>query len=203
MKRSKILDMDKHIEDTNQQFENASPEEKRVIIAQDVIDRLNADLLIANPGSMMKGVSLMGEELNWADSFKTYINRKSCKVCAKGALFCSVIGRVNKISIDDAVSATEGNHYDDAAHMKLRELFTLEQLDLIETAFEGTSYIGEHTQITSEESEIARTYFYKFIIARERMIAICENIIENKGEFKPIFYDVPEIEEQVEEEDTF
>lgn len=39
------------------------------------------------------------------NSFKDYTNSHKCTVCAKGALFCSFVGRANEITIEQVMDA--------------------------------------------------------------------------------------------------
>lgn len=170
-----------YIEETNEIFDKASPAEKRVMIAKDTIRRIEAQNIIPKAGVLIE---------NWINAsdfnqFKDYINDEStpkCNVCAKGALFCSIIGRVNKFSIDELVSYGHTNDCDDVIHTKLNNFFTLEQLDLIETAIEKRSYL----EVAYEDDILKAEQFRENGEEDETvLVRICQNIIENKGEFKP------------------
>lgn len=175
-----ITDFAAYVARTNKKFEAASPAEKRVIIAQDAIARLSADNLTAKFGKVVDYIPFALPN----DSLKDYVNSShNCKVCAKGALFCSLVGRVNKVTIGE-INDTDTNLLSDSTHHKLLEYFSAEQLDLVETAFEGKTYLNA---ADSEQIDAAEDFCdeYEWNETNERITAICKNIITNKGEFKP------------------
>jgi hypothetical protein len=111
-----------------------------------------------------------------------------CSACAKGSLLLSFVGRINNFDVNDL---TFGNNNDtnDKSHAKLLEIFDIRQLALIEMAFEDQLYItetptGKPVKFTRNTHIKASEFFYKYNYSRERMTAICKNIIENKGIFK-------------------
>lgn len=173
------------IDDSNQEFIEASPERKRVMIAQDIIARLNKESFVAIPGSI--GEIDIISIYTGSESAKDIINgnASTCKVCAKGAIFCSYIGRVNEMSIneleytmDDANISLEDNF-----HSKLLEIFEGQQLDLIEVAFEGFSILE-----IAEDTDKAEEFYLQHNLddnSNERLKAICKNIIANNGTFIP------------------
>lgn len=167
----------KSIEKTNKEFEAASKAEKRVMIAKDTIEKIKLNNLSAFKGQFIRNE--FGSR-NPFESFKDYTNENLCKVCAKGALFCSFVGRVNEVTLGEIRG---GNSIDNLEHKKLLSIFTKIQLDLIETAFEGVSYLN----ICKNEDLLinAEAYLNKYPDNDKRLIVICENIIKNKGTFKP------------------
>jgi hypothetical protein len=161
----------KRIEKTNELFNSSTPEEKRVMIAQDCIDRIKAKLLEPQRARIIRLP-------NWANVNKENVNSITCEVCAKGGLLASYVGRVNNFDESSYIS----NNDDNIAHNKLLEIFTLEQLAIIEYAFEGVKYI--HSINVSLNLEGALRDFYRsYETDEERLIAICENIIKNNGDF--------------------
>jgi hypothetical protein len=160
----------KKIEKTNKIFNESTKAQKRVMIAQDCIDRLGCKLLSANTGSFITFMGLVNQEK---------VNTKTCEVCAKGGLFVSYIGRVNNFS-DDCLGNDESNE----AHKKLLEVFTLRQLAIIEYAFEGTQYIYSVNIPYDLEKKLHKFYDENYDDDDKRLIKICENIIKNKGTFK-------------------
>lgn len=181
------------IEATNKAFDAASPEQKRVMIAKDVIERVKTKRLRPVTGNFLRRDQLQAE----SGSFKDFLNKdiltngdesETCVVCAKGALFCSIIGRVNKMSVDEVRGMDFSTHsFNDRGHNKLLEYFSPDQVDLIETAFEGGSFL-KIADWTDREKSIAffnKVGVNKYSKSKERLIAICKNIIKNKGTFKP------------------
>jgi hypothetical protein len=166
----KLQQFIKKIEESNKVFSESTKAQKRVMIAQDCIDRLDCSLLLANAGSL---VSFDGE-VN-----QNKVNTTTCQVCAKGGLLVSYIGRVNNFS-DKCLGNDEG----DEAHKKLREIFTLKQLAIIEYAFEGIQYIYSVAIPHDMQNKLEDFYIENRGDDDQRLIKICENIIKNKGTFK-------------------
>lgn len=205
------------IEKGNEIFKKMTKAEKRVVIAQDCIIRIESKQFKTGKGQLIGNFEkLIGEENN--DSLKDLLNTNynlTCQPCAKGGLFLSMIGRVNKFKISDIESDNERSS---AEHKELLKIFTLNQLALIEAAFEGNQYLefnekGKFIEFSKIEKQgllkfwknnniIMRDYidvnsdFSSFTIdwefrlgekynADKVLINICKNIIENKGTFKP------------------
>lgn len=167
----KLQQFIKRIEKSNKIFNESTKAEKRVMIAQDCIDRIGCNLLQANTGSF---IVYNGSKVN-----QTRVNATTCEVCAKGGLLASYIGRVNNFN-DECL----GNDEDNEAHKKLLELFTLRQLAIIEYAFEGSQYIYSVSLTTDMENKLEDFYDENYKDDDQRLIKICENIIKNKGTFK-------------------
>lgn len=161
----------KKIEETNKIFNESTKAQKRVMIAQDCIDRIKCNLLTANTGSF---IVYNGSNVN-----QTRVNATTCEVCAKGGLLASYIGRVNNFN-DECL----GNDEDNEAHKKLLEVFTLRQLAIIEYAFEGTQYIYSISIPHDMQKKLEDFYDENYEDDDQRLIKICENIIKNKGTFK-------------------
>jgi hypothetical protein len=177
----------KKIELENEKFEKATKAEKRVIVAQDCIERINIQQIIPESGCFLDFDSINEMKTETTDkSFQKILNSSTinttCQACAKGGLFMSFVGRVNKININDIEC---GNDLDDKEHKKLLQLFSQTQLALIEAAFEGAQYINaEISKYTDSSNKWSFSkYIDKYPNDKKRLIAICENIIENKGTF--------------------
>lgn len=172
----KIKNWNKHVEKTNAKFDAATPAQKRVMIARDVINRIESKYIIADSGSFGRNIEGYGQA-------KEFINTKTCSVCAKGALFCSIVGRVNKFKLEEFDSNAETNgDIESKIHAPIREYFSDEQIALIETAFEGEQYLESINIDTWEAVDFYEELRYS---DHDRLIAICQNIIKNKGTFKP------------------
>lgn len=177
----KTNDITQYIQQTNKAFETATLAEKRVMIAEDVIERIKRKNIIISEGRVLHAYKR--KNIDYDDSFKETINKGSleCLVCAKGALFCSIIGRINKYTTHDALRDDTHNNFDDPKHKLLLKYFSRKDIDAIETCFEGTSYLN--TGRIDEDTCIE--FKYRYDTAYMRMIAICNNIITNKGKFIP------------------
>lgn len=184
-KRSLFL---KKIEKTNSIFEAASPEEKRVMIAKDVLERIKLNMFHVKRGNFC---TLYTDGLDIEVSKET-LNETECRVCAKGGLFVAFVGRANNFNHKfdgHRIHPGFNNQSDNQAHTKLGELFSLRQLCLIEYVFEGSKYIYydenvEYISFTDEEQTKIHKFRDKFEFDAERILkAICRNIIRNNGEF--------------------
>lgn len=173
----KIKDFAAYVARSNKKFISATKTEQRVMIARDVIARLEARNIVANRGAIILLPDKILSKHNNEDSFKEVLNDKDnppCQVCAKGALFCSAVGRTNKSSVWEV----NMDMYE-----PIFEFFSKKQIDLIETAFEGMSYMA---LISERDEKIARDFCINHSgDIKERMIAIMKNIINNNGTFKP------------------
>lgn len=173
------------IEASNEVFDKLSIVEKRVEVAKDVLTRIHLNMIKPRRGVFFD-FSDYYDKIN-----KESINQYECKVCAKGALFAAFVGRVNNFNSIDCYLENEP-YCDEGAHDKLTEIFSWEQLALIELAFEGIHYldkdsIGNEIFLDSEIERNAKDFFRNYPIEKqnERLIAICENIINNNGTFIP------------------
>ncbi len=185
-----IIDLGKKIEAENAKFEKMSKNKKRVVVAKDCLDRIGLQQI----EPYFERFCIINREFEHEDiSVKETLNTNTgniCKACAKGSLFMSYVGRVNKVNFTEINGF---NDEDDDEHIKLLEIFTLRQLAFIEYAFEGCQFIyrdeeGKAFQFNENKINEFRDKFedsnLKLDAATNILVAICENIIENKGTFK-------------------
>ncbi len=81
-------------------------------------------------------------------------------------------------------------YFDQSLDNGFTNIFTKKQLVLIEVAFEikGTGYFSgdkKHDFLTEKEIERARIFGIGFGDHTKRLVAICKNIVKNKGFFIP------------------
>jgi hypothetical protein len=176
----------KKTEKSNKAFKLMTKAEKRVQIAQDVIDRIKLRKIEAGSGTLMRSSTVDGLHSIGEDSLKKAINSGvSCSVCAKGGLFIAYVGRVNKFNTSDLGGNGYLPHMHESNEMqKLQELFSGNQLALIEMVFEGDLILKEDYNFSERQVNRARGIYIKFRDSNDRLTAICENIIHNKGSFK-------------------
>lgn len=188
-----VRSLAKKIEEDNQMFENATKAEKRVIIAQDCLDRIKLGQIEPAFSTMCK---IYNDLETSQHSIKDYINTKKeliCSACAKGSLFMSYIGRTNKLTFNEVES---DNHIDGTEHSKLLKIFSAKQLSLIEFVFEGRQHLnfdkkGKRINLDKYYSKMRDFRFdngtkkdYFGFDSNLLIVAICKNIIKNKGTFK-------------------
>ena len=182
---NKTLTLNTFVEKTNAAFKKANKARRRVLIAKDALIRTKLNNLRLNKGSFV-GTDNISKESTFADlQFKNFINdnNNTCIVCAKGAMFCSIVGRDNKLTYRESFQNAWSNDFDNTPHETLLKYFSAEQLDLIEIAFEGRSYLYAVTDL--DLIYRAKKIYETYESHTDTFIAICNNIIKNKGEFKP------------------
>jgi hypothetical protein len=185
------------IKRNNEAFLLMSNAEKRVEVAKDTLLRIEMKQLDAYTGSIIHYLGDVKEKYG-ESGIQDVINTDSkftCQVCAKGAMFMSYVGRVNKMEFCEI---NTGNYGESSVHTKLGEIFSLEQLALIELAFEGEQYLKylndeddtygiapENIILSDNEYNQAGLFHNSYTNVDYRLVAICENIIDNEGTFKP------------------
>lgn len=208
MKKFTVESLAKKIEADNEIFDKATNAEKRVIIAQDCLIRIDLGQIIPETGNFC-GLRIL-ENDNIKKTLDT-VSTRVCSACAKGSLFMAYLGRVNNFT---RYQLKDGNSEVGEPHIKLLEVFDLTQLALIEYAFEGKLHIDIGSNLedlyfdsvcnfrskvaNDNDFEIKREDFdyychemrfidnsYSNIERYEDALlkAICNNIIENNGEF--------------------
>jgi hypothetical protein len=179
------------IEADNEKFAKMTPARKRVTVAKDCLLRIELNQIQPSKGNLFRKPFFNG--IYHDTQAKKLLNTNTtfhCEACAKGGLLLAYVGRANELNYGELSS---GNSLNDTIHMKLREIFTPEQLALIEFAFEGKQYLHHYKvgdkwhQINfTDEVEINAVNFYNsYDESNERLIAICKNMIKNKGKFIP------------------
>ncbi len=175
---------------TKEKFNELTDSEKQIAVAKDVLYRINIKQLLPKKSlfcGFNNGVIIDGEQLS------TVLKRPNlqCTVCAKGGLFLSYIGIVNDYKLKD--SRIHNGEANTSKEMDLlSDVFSKKQLTLIETSFEGRLYPWNESLTEKEENKCLAFYGKYKDTAHEGkldntvvLIAICKNIIKNKGEFKP------------------
>lgn len=168
-------------------FQDLSPEQKRVAIAKDTLKWLNKGKIRAKRGAVMSF-----DGIKKGQNLKEVLCKLNtpCEVCQRGGLLYSYVRRVN-----DFKTPAVSDHWSinkpylsgvadqrSSINKKLQEVFPKRQLALIERAFEGT-YNEQY--LSSDEIDLADIFYGIYDSPTERFRAILNNIIKNKGEFKP------------------
>lgn len=202
---------EQQIKEWNNYFTKLSPEQKRIAIAKDVLEQIKVNKYNALGRSYI--TPIYNEEILDDDaSVQSNFDEISCECCALGAMFMSNVKFNNQCTIEDINGITF--HISKKISKDLTLYFTIEQLMLIECAFEkwdsewliGHQDFDDHGYITDglfagndfidfesglstiEMSElIDKAYNYTADVEdpNERLKKIMENIIENNGEFIP------------------
>ena len=180
----------KQIQKRNKEFSAADKAGKRVLIAKDVIKLLKADKLTAATGVFI-GLddqhSTVHEELEATGLREAFLaNEVQCEACGLGALMLSCTLYNNRCTCGDTIlkGASIGHWIDRNYPIKngLNKIFSRDQLKLIEQTFEGG--LG-YFNIDNDYIENARRFYYNHPRHKDRLLAIMQNIVQNKGEFIP------------------
>lgn len=162
----------------------------RVAIAKDVIETLEIGRMKATAGTYYE----LDEWIEGAnESFETAAlsvrkrGNTECRVCAIGAAAVCAVGLYDEapeleLNWQTSWSAHDVNSWD--MRNVLARWFTRKQLDLIECAFEG-----DDDFTAGGSSQDARDRAIRFGERseddRDRLVSIMQNIVRNKGSFRP------------------
>lgn len=189
--------MKKTLSAKNAAFWEKSDAQKRIAVAKDVLRQLKLKFYTARKGNYFE-LGLLHESIEKApkelqEALKTVKKKGAvCEVCALGGCFASMVNLGNSFTTKKAFGGNSIDEFDtniDDSVFRgfIRKVFSKKQIVLIECAFEKASFpasfenISEHT----DEIEQAISFGERHKGDEERMVAIMENIIKNKGEFKP------------------
>lgn len=174
----------------NKEFEKLTAAQKRVEVAKDVLEQLKTNQYTPNTGFYINIVSNCEE----SDDIQSHFSEvRRCEVCQIGAIILSVTRFRNKLTFGDVgTNMYYMNH--DKINEILKGIFTADQLLLIEHAFEGYDPFADRYSIegmdndidlTPQEIERITDFRSHYRKSNTLMRAIMENIIANKGTFKP------------------
>jgi len=166
----------------NKAFRRLSDGEKRVTIAGDVLDQLDAKRFVPTFGTYLE-VPFSVETKFYDGNLKVdeVLSGVTCEVCGIGSLFVAAVDRANACTVDDMQSPSD----DEFMREYLGEWFSREQLEMIEAAFEGRQiWILGFSSIKDSFKKCVR--FTSRVKSPEgRLRKIMRNIVENKGVFVP------------------
>ena len=160
--------------------------QKRMQIARDVIEHMNAERIVSQPGvyiDLLSGVPegfIVKKDTQVKEVFDKL---PTCNVCALGACFVSMMRRYNECTIEEMLPPKYGKYdldtdpYDflkrSARNMEgqkeyLSRLFDEEQLCLIEVAYEGINSAGSTETWHNDDKPINQAILdaHKFHMSR-------------------------------------
>lgn len=151
-------------------FDCLSKAKKRVAIAQDVIQRIDANKILPNNGNFFNNRCDLDHKKDPKESFNT----QTCEVCAKGALMVSWVGNFDNASWRDIEEF--GEEIGDMSYpLELLDIFGRKMLDNIEAAFESKTYIWHYDEnVTFDYAEQFKEYDLR---------GIMQYIVDHKGNF--------------------
>ena len=161
----------------------------RVEIARDVLAGLRADKL--TPGSAYGAVELEPHHtVRGGDELRNHLDHSTCRACALGCTLVALVARVNGFRVDggDIFCGREIDLYRDGITRRLSEYFTEIQMDMIESAYESCVLCLPRLHLRSKAHLQAlddASLVYHHLPKADRLPAIMNNIIANRGTFKP------------------
>lgn len=180
--------------DRNRRFNKLSVEKQRIKIIQDVVTHLESEKLKAVKGKYLRVLGVGKVAGN--QQLHEVMGESRCQVCGIGAVFTATVLLNNELKVGDlsegyreelgSAKITLGDGTNDAPMRQyLSTWFCGSQLDLIEAAFETDDRFSDG-YANYEELEDAASFGKKYRNSKDRLIAICKNILENKGTFTPV-----------------
>ena len=172
------------VEKQNAAFNRLTTLQKRVAIAKDAIAQIQSGKYKPTTGKYIElnnSLKILGSgSKSLQDAF---LNATKCQVCARGALFVSQICKGNKCSLSD-IGLHESDRYINLYNFKDHEskIWDEETIYLIESCFEKRE-MCEESSVAYSDIEAAIHYGKSFKSAKDRLVGICQNIIDNKGKF--------------------
>ena len=149
--------------------------QQRVAIAKDALKWIKAGALI--PETQMEVVPTNAISTENYNKPIRQVNLGRCRVCAMGALFLGQAVRDDSCTLGDL-------HYNNGRTL-LKKYFSQNQLDLIESYFEGTIYSWHTTlnKYSDEDQDKVHHFLKQHLSDSERLTLILQNIIDNHGTF--------------------
>lgn len=179
--RQDELRIAKRIADRNARFLKATPAQQRVMVAQDVIEAIDAGEFVPASGTYLwQGMPRFREETRSVEI------EPRCVGCALGATFAAFFGLLGR-KMPLKRNNSGDIHFLDATTMRetLQGLFGLEQLLHMECAFEGwnrdaSAYGTNETFVFNRDGNMMRLYDDAECLRR-----VMRNVIRNRGTFVP------------------
>lgn len=212
--KTALRKLNAQIKADNEAFERLSPAKKRVAIARDVLAQIGSRLRVEQ-GTYVE-TEILGEakregKLN-TELQKLFKKVDKCTVCAKGALFMCQIDRSNKLKLSEVKFSDYNSLEGVSVTNYLERMFDARQLTLIESAFEIRDMSNDEEEFnalktywseifeTSDDIQTAIEFGQLFrndaddedseVDADSLLRAIMENIVVNKGTFRPEIHPV-------------
>lgn len=162
-------------------MKTAEQKSDAVQLAHDVLSLLEAEYIEPRPNAWVE----FGSDSFSPGTIRDLVHkRERCRVCADGALYVAYMKRRFETEQPEIRIGWVGYHQ---IQERLTPTFTEQELQLIDIAFEqGHGYF--HASEADEEDGTAfraREFADRGESFKSRMVKIMNNIIENKGEFKP------------------
>jgi hypothetical protein len=163
----------------------------RVEIAKDVLSMLKSKRIKADTSIWLEFDKPIFREDQYEENIdaKTVLSGvKKCEACAVGSLVLATVCRFDKIGIADLTDSDPTSiDYDDETVGYLQKFFPARQLEAIEISYETNQGCYQTDAYNGDSYLLAALAFgLKYDKDSDRMIAIMENIVKNKGNFTPL-----------------
>ncbi len=181
------VDIATKIAAANDLFEKLSPNERRMVIAKDVIDRLDSNYFCPVSGSYLLIDKYFYDFPPDTETLEVFETTKQCSVCARGAIFVSACLKFDGCKVSTLLEKPE-RHGIFLSEQEDR-FFDSKQIQMIENAYEA--YISSpldyqlRNKLSADELTSCRNFGEKYVSNVDRMKAIMQNIIDNNGTFIP------------------
>jgi len=172
---------------------------KRIAIAEDILKQIKAKQYNIESGTWLN-INPVDMEENLKNTTKAEMLQNvllggkhavimeappaKCTCCAVGAACASAIRLFNQ----DSLRGSPKYGYEIARYSEgikiLNKYFPLAQVDLMEAAFEMRTDT-HHKHANQADIDDAVKFGEEYNYDTDRLVAICKNIIKNKGNFKP------------------
>jgi len=167
----------------NETFKKASKPEKKILIAKDVLANIKSKKYIPFAGNYIIFISSVFKD---NDVQKNLDTLESCNCCALGACLISSTKYQNKLKFDDLNGL---GAYDNNVWRQLKNIFTPREMAIMEYCFEGIggTKVAEDSffyNLDKKTEQKCENFYYNYSNSTERLVAICKNIIKNKGFIK-------------------
>lgn len=162
----------------NDKFRKTTKAKKRVMIAEDVIQLLKPNIIEAE--SIY--ISINYDDIDPDNKLRKEFRKSEgtfCEVCALGSAFLCGELRMNP---EAGLIDTENTEwYNMRGNSEISKIFAKKQLCMIEAAFELTN----EGELSMPQNNKSKDFGRGFERGNPRLTAIMQNIIDNKGTFKP------------------
>ena len=195
------------IQKDNKEFKRAGKKQKRVLAAKDAIKWTNLGLLqLSKAAGYLTVEAVSGRPDEWwnaqeKEAGPTQLHEQilerveetlDCHVCGVGGLLVAKCMRFDQFEISELFCDEIRLGIGEAGN-GLADLFSDEQLALIECAFEQwhapSVVVGgvqsDFGSIAAEAQNKAADFGERYYDHKERFLAIMRNIVKNEGTFKP------------------
>lgn len=175
---------------SSRKFETLTPRGKAARVAYDVLQQIRTRKLHARTGGYITAdLSRTIDVGTPVCSLLDTNNASACHVCALGGLFMGLA--LNDKSIKIAYKHYSYDSFTEPANFRvqLKDIFEPHQLNMIESAFEVQGMVDGYTydrsEIASDDLKAAIRFGNRYTSNENRLRAIMNNIVENRGIFRP------------------